>query len=342
MTTTFHCFPDMLPEHKNVLMQHLITTDTHCAAIMLASTCTSERVRYQSLGYKWPFAAARLSAARHGYFPLFKWLFEQCYQQRLMDQDYMRATFHAVYGTSNIELFRWYSGPGFYFAEGDLWYLSWEVFVGVFGDAVTEQRFYDILSYTQTAKWGLHPFYYILKRFGRASLCEHFERVLSPLGQCGTFQDIHQLDLVALFDEEPSRNLVPLLHAAISHGNTQILNAIAEHWPESVKRFIKSTEDHYYVDVVLVGSTRFSISLLETCARCGLAFDRRAVIKKYVLNNRDEITPEIRALLEYGGWSLPADVKTAKQCCDWLDPGALLRADSVCVVGVRESFINAL
>src|SRR4051812_17703035 len=97
--SVFHFFNDMLPEHLSALMQQLMSSESPCTAIMLACTCKRERLRYKTLGYKWPFAAARLSAARNGYFELFKWLFEQCYRERCMDKEYMVKTSRAVYGT---------------------------------------------------------------------------------------------------------------------------------------------------------------------------------------------------------------------------------------------------
>jgi hypothetical protein len=306
-------FPDMLDEHKTVLMQNLVSEKSHCTAIMLACTCRRERERYKSLGYKWPFAAARISAARNGYFELFKWLFYQCHLDRWChDASYQRGTWDAVCLTTNVELFKWYSGPGFFFNVTNLEIFSWEVFAGVFADHLDEPRFQLVLGHYCTHQWGLKPLYYLYhNRFHLANFENYVQRII---GQYGTWTDIVQLEVGSLLKNSDD---ILMLRMALSYRNELLLNELFENWPVLMKTWIEEGNMALYLEQSHCQTTPMTVSFLETCKRIGINYDSQSVIKKFIgataKNPLGKLTPELRALIAYGGWTLPDNVKTIEQ-----------------------------
>jgi hypothetical protein len=350
--TDFHLFADMLPEHKNVLMQQLVSSGSPCTAIMLACTCKRERLRYKTLGYKWPFAAARLSAARNGYYKLFKWLIRQCYPDRCTDEEYMDQTWRTVCKTPNIELFKWYAGPGYFYKTEDLWSYSWGVFSGCFAGYLNEVGLSKVLSYVPTDAWGLEPFYYIKERFGVGSLRNVLSCMTHAIGRHGTFSDVCELGLNSFLNEanedKETFNVFPqyLLCAALRVGNVNLLNTLFEHWPVVMAR----TRDEWSImDDVVAQSDHFSVSLLETCQRRGMVRNTQEVMKMFFRSqarkrgNAEVLTRDLRSLVAYAGWTLPDTIETIQQCADWLSPETKYIQTRIAVAVVTQpSLINSL
>ncbi len=322
-------------------MIDLVLTDYHCTAIMLASTCEQERARYKRLGYKWPFAAARLSAARHGFLALFQWLFEQCYADRCLDQEYMYHTRRAVCGTRNINLFKWYMGPGFSFNETMEAYLSWEVFSALFARYLNERQFYNVMWHSDDSQWKLAPFYYIRERFGTQSLLTQHYKVPYRIGQYGTLDDIYQLELEHWF-VEPKDEQYEVLIGALEAGNETLLNDIFEKWPLALEMWIKQFQGSDALAWRLRNSSQISVSLLETCKRCGIPFDTQHLVKELfrqmmgTIGSR-KLTLNMRALIAYAGWTLPENIETIQECDAWLSPDVSPIAFHITTVGAATS-----
>jgi hypothetical protein len=322
MTNIFP-FPDMLPEHQDALMSDLVATGSHCTAIMLASTCHRERERYARLGYKWPFAAARLSAVSNGYDDLFKYLLEYCKRDRFMDKEYNHCTLFTIGQGTNVELFKWYVGPGFYFKiDFDRLYMSWDIFVGVVAEYLTEDQLRRILSYSDLERWNLQPFYYVQKRFGALT---RDTMPLREIGRCGTLTDVEQLGAGVFFDT-PTGDIYPLIYAAIRANNSHLLNDVFEKWPVVVE-FLLDEENRYPNNLErMLQGPYLSVSLLEVFKRHGMKFDCQAIIKVFFrmvvrqYSQTNELSSEMRALLEYGGWILPDGLETRWQVNCWLSP----------------------
>lgn len=337
--SVFYYFTDMLPEHKDVLMRDLVVTGDHCTAIMLASTCKQERARYARLGYQWPFAAARLSALRNDYVDLFKYLFEYCKRDRVFDREYMYRTLHVIGEGTNVELFKWYTGHGFSFemaTHGQ--YMSWNIVAAVVAEYMDQRQLHNILSYTHAKRWNLEPFYYMQKRFGLLEMTE----ASRAIGRSGTLTDVEQLGVDVLF-KRPTIDIYPLIYAGIEANNSQLLHDIFEKWPATIQYIIETWRIEY-----MLGTQQLSVSIMEVFKRHGIAFDHKIVIKKFfntaVRNHQEngELTPEIRALIDYGGWTLPDGVKTLRQINAWLSPDDEKNIPTVIYAVYCPSFLNAL
>jgi hypothetical protein len=320
-----HFFAEMLPEHKNVLMQELVGEESQCTAIMLACTCKQERLRYKTLGYKWPFAAARLSAARNGYYELFQWLIGQCYPDRCTDREYMQQTWRTVCKTPNLELFKWYAGPGYFYKLEDLQFFSWRVFAGAYAGYMEESSLRNILySTVDVWGWGLEPFYYHKKRFGVGSLEDIVVQVGRAVGKFGTFDDISGLELESFLNRERRESYFSycLLGSSIEAGNINLLNALFEHWPDEMAKVVLERDLFEYV----AHTYRISVPLLEACQRCGIPVDTKEVVKRFLRSRAKNVsydtklTKDLRSLVEYAGWRLPEIIETIRQCADWLWP----------------------
>jgi len=317
----FHLFELMLPEHKDDMSRQLILSGSPCTAIMLACTCKHERLRYQKLGFRWPMAAARLSAARNGYFELFKWLIGQCHPFRFTDKDYFDHTWQTVCATPNLDLFKWYAGPGYFFSHDDLPFLSWHVFAGVIAGYLDAEALANVLSYISTKKWGLSPYYYVKERFGAPVFANSFYGVGRAIATCGTVEDLYRLELESVVW---LRDYVPdLLCICISEGNITFLQALFEHWPDEMKT--KADDRCLTIQCYLSGNQHLSVSLLETCRNLGIIFNPQIVVSYHfaflaLADCHAALTPESRMLIKYAGWELPADIENVHQCTQWLSP----------------------
>lgn len=324
MLSEFHFFAEMLPEHKNVLMQELVAEESQCTAIMLACTCKQERLRYKTLGYKWPFAAARLSAARNGYYELFQWVIGQCYPDRCTDRAYMLQTWRTVCKTPNLELFKWYAGPGYFFKVEDFQFFSWRVFAGACAGYMNELSLRGVLySTVDLWRWGLEPFYYHKNRFGVGSLENIVVQVARAVGKSGTFDDISGLELGSFLNEERDFHFsYCLLASSIEAGNINLLNALFEHWPAKMAKVVFERNVFAYVS----HTYHLSVPLLEACQRCGIPVNTKEVVKRFLRSRAKNVsydtklTKDLRSLVEYAGWRLPENIETIRQCADWIWP----------------------
>jgi hypothetical protein len=344
----FHLFVDMLPEHKDDMMRQLVLSGSQCTALMLASTCKQERARFKHLGYKWPFAAARLSAARNGYVELFKWLVGQCYPDRCTDRGYMNQTWHTVCGTPSVDLFKWYAGPGYFYTPGDLPYFSWRVFSGVFAGYLDEQALSDVLSNISTHKWGLEPYYYVKNRVGIHSMMEmFFHHMTRAVGRVGTLVDIYYLELDPFFENHDDCSLSShIIRAAIHYGNVHLLNNIFDRWPGAVAKYVTDEETHF--NYALKYNSNISVPFLETCRRIGIVVDIQKVISAFFLSlvhthsTSTKLTTDERSLVEYAGWRLPENVETIHQCYEWISPGCKAHWTQATAIMNAPCLINSL
>jgi hypothetical protein len=326
MNHFFFYAEEMLPEHKDDLMRNLVLEGSHCTAIMLASTCRQERLRYKRLGYKWPFAAARLSAARKGYFKLFKYLFLTCRTDRLTDVDYHQATRRAVFQTPHPALFKWYVGPGYCF-DNTCSISHWNVFFQVIARFWPEDEIVDaIIPRFYTDSWGLEPFYYIHARLGQVALTRDIRTLSHALARIGTFEDVTNLGLLDHLARDAD-GLCRLLHEIIFYGNVGLLNGLIGHMGRTA--ILEGLFAHTTVDIQNVLKDNFeiytedlSIPLIEACQGLGLHVALKETMLKFLIKRAylgdTALTERMRALIGYAGWTLPDEVKTLYGFIRWL------------------------
>lgn len=309
-------------------MHELVSSGSQCTAIMLASTCKQERLRYRSLGYKWPFAGAHLSAARNGYYELFKWLVSECLPDRRTDFEYMRYTWHSVCRTPNIELFKWYAGPGYYFDADDQHHYSWAVFSGLFAQDMSREKFARVLKSSFKKKWGLKPFYYAQERFGSNFLDFFDHHLASALEYEGTLQDIYGLKLDVLFDSSEgtytikNRFSVSLLINSLSGGNFELLDALVKQWPVVMTKALIYLEFLNY-NGELASSDFFSAAFIQRCDEQMLFKNFPIVLSKFIQflakrQGSSKVPMDVRSLLEYAKCILPDTIETIQQCADFM------------------------
>lgn len=322
----FASFGDMLPEHKDALMRDLVTSGDPCTAIMLASTCTQERARFAKLGFKWPLAAARLSAARNGYVELFKWLLAYCHADRCLDFTYMHHTYGVLGQGTDVALFKWYVGPGFAFdIHGHLPWMSWDIFLDVAGQYMSEKELQNILGYAYiNNKWKLAPLYYMKKR--QMPLFD-IGPATRTLAKWGTMADIDRLGASSLFDCS-SPNVDFIIYNALDHGNCPLIESMFNRWPDIVKDAIKRDKRYYRIPQNKYGyCENLSVSLLELLLACGAIIDRQETVKCYITECTRKkgftspLTTEMRVLLAYGDCRVTENVQTVGLANALLNPG---------------------
>lgn len=327
-------YGEMLPEHRDALMADLVAAGDHATALMLAATCREERARYGRLGYKWPFAAARLSAARRGYFELFKYLRAECYPYWCTMPAYSQHTWRAVCQTPSIELFRWYAPRDYFPRENDFGLLSWPLF-SLYADFLDEAGLRGVLYNLATEKWGLAPYFYVHKRFGPQILRERFERVVVILGQQGTLADFARLDLrPSEFDE--------LAYRVINHCNTRLLGELFD--AGLVRNFNPNR-----VAAILRRSRALTVDFLELLRQheVPLGDVQELVHSCFKATSIDGgpwelLSDNLRALITYAGWTLPEGVKTVGQCRKHLFPSDNAEHFFHPVVCATPTLVNAL